>query len=156
MKIFLLLALTALASNEVSFTVSLVPAGSFVARTSSLSAKLKGEPGKDWAAEEIVLPLTSLKTGIDLRDAHLAQKYFEVEKYPSAKLTKALGKNGALSGELNVHGVTKPVTGTYEWKGKQIVARFNCRPSDFGIPAIKYMGVGVEDEVEVKATVEFP
>jgi polyisoprenoid-binding protein YceI len=65
---------------------------------------------------DITIDLTSVDTGVDDLNAHLkTADFFEVEKYPTATFKGKLAKfeNGApteVQGELNLHGVTKPVT----------------------------------------------
>src|SRR5438132_5755067 len=40
----------------------------------------------DGKAVTFVVPLATLKTGIDLRDRHMREKYLETDKYPNAVL----------------------------------------------------------------------
>ncbi len=69
--------------------------------------------------------LTTLKTGIDMRDQHLRERFVHTDSFPKAtfRLTKVtkLGTpalsdgqpvNVETQGELTIHGVTKPVTVT--------------------------------------------
>lgn len=137
--------------------VSLTPAGSFTARDEAIkTAGESARAGDAWKLGMVTVDLRSLKTGIELRDKHMKEKYLEVGKFPEAHLKSAAGKDGKFKGELTVHGVTKPVEGTYEFKGQELVAKFNVKASDFKISQAKYMGVGVEDDVEVKAQFPFP
>jgi polyisoprenoid-binding protein YceI len=142
-------------ANEVRVQVTLRPAGSFIARSSALA--VKGTAAADGAAvsaTDLVLDLDSLKTGIDLRDQHMRKKYFETDKYPQALLKSATGKDGQFTGELTLHGVTKPVRGTYTLQGEKLLAKFATKLTDFNIAQPKYLGVGVEDDVQVE--VELP
>jgi polyisoprenoid-binding protein YceI len=65
---------------------------------------------------DITIDLTSVDVGLDDLNKHLkSTDFFEVEKYPTATFKGKLAKfeNGApteVQGELNLHGVTKPVT----------------------------------------------
>ena len=64
----------------------------------------------------VTIDLTSVDTGLDDLNGHLKKAdFFDVEKYPTATFKGKLAKfeNGApteVQGELNLHGVTKPVT----------------------------------------------
>lgn len=140
------------ADTEAIANVSLSPAGSFKAK----SEKIKGEAvlkGDTVTAEKIVVDLKSLTTGIKLRDKHAKEKYLEVEKYPEAILTKAKGKGGQGTGRLKIKGIEKPVAGKYEIDGNVLKAEFPIKLSDYKITGIRYMGVGVDDEVTINITV---
>src|SRR5256885_14249027 len=78
------------------------------------------------SSAEVIIDPASLDTADAQRDAHLrSADFFDVEKYPSASFrsTKVedLGKGHyAVTGDLTVHGTTRPVTldVTYEGSGK--------------------------------------
>lgn len=141
------------AGGLVTLSVTLKPMGSFEAKTSSVFVKGKAEKTKDgYLAENIVVDVSTFKTGIELRDKHMREKYLEVSKFPVATLIKGQAANGVFSGELAVHGVTVPVKGTYEVKEKSLVVNFAVEASSFKISPAKYMGVGVQDEVKVEVS----
>ncbi len=84
--------------------------------------------GKDLVGAKVnaTIDVTTIDTGEAKRDEHLKSKdFFEVEKYPtitfkSTKI-KASGKGKfAMTGELTMHGVTKPVTLEVEGPSQQI------------------------------------
>lgn len=145
------------AAPSLSFKVTLFPAGSFEATSSALSGSALATAGGH-AAEKVVLPVASLKTGIALRDKHMSQKYLESAKFPMATLTQARGKDGKFTARLELHGQTRDISGSYDVRSstdgsKFIEARFKTSLSTFEIEEASYMGVGVEDEVEVTARV---
>lgn len=144
MMVFLSLSLTAKAQSVV-VDVTLNPMGDFKAKTNDVSgfATLSGDEIK---AENIVVKLKSLKTGVELRDKH-TQKYLETEKFPEAVLVSAKGKNGKGTGKIKIRGVEKEIAGDYKVSGKKMQAKFKLNLADFNITDINYMGVGVEDEV---------
>lgn len=151
----LALAATSARAGELSFKVTLSPAGSFVASSSSLAGEVT-RSGVRYLATEISLELSSLKTGIELRDKHMIQNYFEAARFPKAVLRNVSGAEGRFKGELTLHGRTQAIEGKFEPKsrasGPELVeATFNTTLSAFGIKEASYMGVGVEDEVEVTA-----
>jgi len=74
-------------------------------------------------AGQFEVDLTTVKTGIEMRDQHMREGYLHTDSFPKAifklaKVTKAGGKALAdgqpveieAQGELTIHGVTKPVT----------------------------------------------
>ena len=146
-----------LASGEVKIGVKLWPAGDFIAKTQ----KIKGGPYKtgpdSWIAKNIILDLKSLKTGIEIRDNHLRDTYFEVGKRGNsvATLVSAMGKGGKFKGKLQVHGVTGNISGSYSIQGNFLVANFKTKSSGYSIKKGEYMGVGAEDEVTVEVKVAF-
>jgi hypothetical protein len=145
------------ASTNCQFHVSLSPAGSFVAQSDGL--EVRGSAARDGTgviAKNVALKLDTLKTGIDLRDEHMKKKYFETDKYPEAILTQATGKDGKFTGDLQLHNVTKPIAGTYVFEGNDFVGTFKTKMSDYSISKAKYMGVGVNDEIEVTIRLSAP
>jgi len=132
--------------------VSLTPAGDFKAKMDDI----KGEAikkGDTFTADKIVINLKTLKTGLPLRDKHGKEKYLEVDKFPEAVFSNAVGKDGKGTGKLKLHGIEKDVAGTYKTDDKFLYAEFPIKLSDFGISGIKYMGVGVDDAVNVHVTI---
>ncbi len=114
----------------------------------------------------LTVPLTKLSTGIDLRDEHMKNKYFEIEKYPNAVLTldetpsTLDGKEQTFTGKLKLKNVEKPVKGTLIFKdqsGKEATghAEFEVKMQDFaelGVPS--YKGITVADVVKIKVDIK--
>lgn len=156
MKFFAALFLTMSISYTAmaqSATVDIIlnPMGDFKAKT----ADVKGQAvvkGDEVSAENIVVNLKSLKTGVELRDKH-TQKYLETSKFPEAVLVSAKGKGGKGTGKIKIRGVEKDIAGTYKVEGKVLKADFKLSLPDFNIKDINYMGVGVEDEITLHVAV---
>lgn len=139
------------AAPGVTADVALTPAGDFKANIPDV----KGEAilqGDTVTAENIVVELKGLKTGMPLRDKHAKEKYLEVEKFPIITLVKATGKGGKGTGRIKMKNIEKDVEGTYKVDGSEMTAEFPIKLSDFKITGIKYMGIGVDDEVKVHVT----
>lgn len=119
----------------------------------------------------IKIDLKELKTGIDLRDEHMKKKYLQVETYPTAELTlqelalpiKVAEIKKKLTGQkftalLKLHGVNKPVEGTYdvEPQGKNLKVRasYNLKLSDFNIDIPSYAGLKIADSVDIETSFE--
>lgn len=69
------------------------------------------------ASVQVTIPLSSLNTGVPALDEHLrSEDFFEVAKFPTAtfrstKVERGAGKDRLkVTGELSLHGVTRPVT----------------------------------------------
>lgn len=139
------------AASKVSFRVNLSPVGNFIAESTSLEGSAIQENGT-LKVVQAVLNLDTLQSGVALRDDHMKKKYFEIEKFPSAKITNVEASNGSFKGLLEIHGVSKEVSGSYEVKEGQVLAKFTTRMSDFSIPKALYMGVGAKDEVAVEVS----
>lgn len=146
------LAFTKIAlAQSASVEVILNPMGDFKGTT----AVVKGfatQKGDEVVAENIIVNLKALKTGLALRDKH-TQKYLETSKYPEAVLLSARGKGGKGVGKIKIRGIEKDISGTYKITGKKLQAKFKLNLSEFGIKDISYTGVGVEDEVTVTVVV---
>lgn len=72
---------------------------------------------------EASLPVAGISTGNQKRDEHLmTADFFEVERFPamtfrSTKLEKTGINRGKISGDLTMHGITRPVTMEAEYFG---------------------------------------
>lgn len=132
--------------------VVLVPAGDFKAKTQDVKGEVIQE-GDTVRAENIIVNLKSLKTGISLRDKHAKDKYLQVDKYPEAILLHATGKGGKGKGRVKIRGVEKDVEGSYAIENGFLKADFPIKLSDYGITGVKYMGLGVDDKVNIHVVV---
>lgn len=113
--------------------------------------------------------IANLRTGVAKLDEHLAKPdFFDAAKYPTATFVstsvKPDGATGAeITGNLTLHGVTKPVTLDAEFYGAGIqpmskkenvgfVATGSIKRSDFGMGA--YVPL-VSDAIELKIIAAF-
>ena len=119
------------------------------------------------ASVNVTIPLTSLNTGVPALDEHLrSEDFFEVAKFPTASFRSTKVEQGAgkdrlkVTGELNLHGVTKPVTlevtvlkvGTNPRTSLPTVgfeATTTLKRSDFGLGAFVPQ---VSDEIRLQLT----
>jgi polyisoprenoid-binding protein YceI len=69
------------------------------------------------ASVSVTIPLSTLDTGVPALDEHLrSEDFFEVAKFPTATFRSTKVEQGAgkdrlkVAGDLNLHGVTRPVT----------------------------------------------
>ena len=123
---------------------------------------------------ELILDLKNFETGLDLRDEHMKEKYLEISKegYSKAKLIiKEISiaqsffdkdqeiKDQTFKGILNLHGVSKEITGSYSTKFEEKksmasgIADFKIKLSDFTIDIPSFSGITVAEDVNV--TVEY-
>ena len=115
---------------------------------------------------DLTFDVTSLSSGISMRDDHMKNKYLEVQKFPEAKLhltevtlpaTWSLKspaiKDANFKGDLTLHGVTKPIEGKFEISGGEAAmtakADFTAKMDEHGIEIPKYLGITVKNEVLV-------
>lgn len=139
-------------SPGVTVALKMSPIGSFEAKSSALKGVAK-KAGAGITASGITLPLSTLTTGMGLRDNHMKDKYLEVKKYPEAVVTMASGSGGKGKAKLKMRGVEKEVEGTYKVVGAFVEAQFEIKLSDFNITGIRYQGIGVKDTAQVTAVV---
>jgi polyisoprenoid-binding protein YceI len=141
------------AEAKVTLFIGLTPAGSFQA----VSKKPKGnlfKTGSTFTADKISVSIESFKTGIDLRDEH-TWKHMNAAKNPKAIISNLKAAGGKATANLEVNGVTKPITISYVEKGSEIEAKFTVKASSFNMPPAKYLGVGVNDDIPVEAVIPF-
>jgi polyisoprenoid-binding protein YceI len=124
------------------------------------------DPSK--SSVEVTLPLSNLDTHVPALDKHLKEPdFFDADKFPtitfkSTSVQSLGGKHYKVTGDLTVHGVTKPVVlnatlngvGTHPMTGAQAIG-FNAsgtlKRSDFGLGA--YVPK-VSDEIQLTITTE--
>ncbi len=99
------------------------------------------------------IDLRTITTGLTLRDKHTKER-LRVDQYPSAKLVKAVGKDGQGEATIMVSGKTLEVKGTYKVDGQNLRAEFPMKLSQLDITGVRYMNVGVKDDVVVR--IELP
>jgi polyisoprenoid-binding protein YceI len=150
--------------GEVIVVCPLTVGGSFEARTKTVSGEVAAAPSDAGTVHGVVkVDLQTLETGIGLRDRHMREKYLEVKKGPEFAVATIEGitidkKEGKTSfnGTLLLHGQRKAIAGTAELKQQdgriRVQAQFPLRVSEFAIPQPTYLGVGVQDEIQVKVT----
>lgn len=107
----------------------------------------------------ISVGLNSLKTGIDLRDNHMKEKYLETSKYPTAVLQVEKAKlkiptpGADTEGKLSLHGVTRTVRVHYSANGSSnkatVAGTLRVNMKEFGINVPSYLGVTVKPDVDV-------
>ena len=124
---------------------------------------------------EVDIPVATLSTGDPQRDGHLkSADFLDAEKYPAIlfKSTNIDSKGGAdyaVTGDLTIHGVTKPVTLAVEdvsepskdpWGNHRIglSASVKINRKDFGLTwnsALETGGVLVGEDVTINLEVQF-
>jgi len=123
---------------------------------------------------EATIDAKSIDTGNEKRDEHLrSADFFDVEKqkditFKSTKVTQSGKDKIKITGDLTMHGVTKPVTfdGTitkamkdpFGGTRRALAAKTKINRKDFGLnwnKAIETGGVVVGDEVNIETEFEF-
>jgi polyisoprenoid-binding protein YceI len=153
--------------GEVRVLVPLKPGGAFEATTPSLAGTLSLESEKPaLLTGDLSIDLTTMDTGIALRNQHLRETYLEVGKgkgfdkavLSGVRLTgadsEAFEGRTPFTGNLLLHGVSHPVEGSAEIRadaeGRRVRAEFPLVLTDFGVTPPEYLGVGVATKLLVK------
>ncbi len=139
--------------------------GSFSGKTDQITGVLKWD-GKDTLNSSSVVvsvDLSSLDTGIGLRNKHMREKYLETDQYPTArfkgKLVKWVKNESGLErvtieGTLTIHGVEQPftreVTVVNQGERYRVSALFKLNITDFGIQQPRYLVVSMDPVVTVR------
>lgn len=167
--------------NVIKF-VSKAPLETIEGVTGKIDGSIEVDPGDVMtAAGQFEVDLTTVKTGIDMRDQHMREQYLHTDTFPKAtfklaKVTKSSAKALAdgqpveitADGELTIHGVTKPVsavgTVTYMKESEDTKARlpgdllhvdvsFPILLSDFNVERPKFVILKVNDKVNLHVDV---
>jgi polyisoprenoid-binding protein YceI len=124
------------------------------------------------ATVEAVIDASSIKTNDDQRDGHLkSADFLDVEKFPSIAFKSSkvtLAGEPEITGDLTIHGVTKPVTlkvegptpeGKDPWGNLRIgaSATTKIKRSEFGLTfnaALETGGFMIGDDLKIELEVE--
>jgi polyisoprenoid-binding protein YceI len=117
--------------------------------------------GEKGFAGAITVNLAKIDTGIDLRNAHMHEKYLESQKFPTAvlQLQSVAFESGnagkcTFSGELEIKATKKPVSGTCEltMNGDQSVkvkSEFSIALAEYPVGVPSHLGITVAEKVGV-------
>ncbi len=157
-------------AGEVQVRCRLTVGGSFDATTSDISGLIVKPPGGETPPTGgIMVELSTLDTGINLRNEHLRTRYLTVGRGPrfGQALLTALqleapmrqdtpAHRTSFTGTLLLHGVEQTVSGESQIRQTngylRVQASFAVSLNDFGIEPPRYLGVGVRDEVAITIT----
>lgn len=141
--------------------------------------KIKGEKAKvqgqinnsdNSFSAKLKVDLNEFVTGIEMRDEHMKEKYFETDKpenryasleinnlsIPASFWKKSEEFVGEFKGTLLLHNVQKEISGKITFspykKGDEVltVSRFPLKLSDFNISIPSFVGITVAEEVNIE------
>ena len=156
------------AHSMAHFTVGHLGVSELEGRFDTISGSFSlDSANSEQARVSVQIPIDSLDTNLAQRNKDLlGPDYFNAKQFPAMSFTGTKlqwrGKNnGQLSGNLTLHGVTKPVTfnlrhigaGPDPWGGYRsgYVATAIISRSDFGM---NYMLNGISDAIQVQLNIE--
>jgi polyisoprenoid-binding protein YceI len=161
------------AHSSVSFAVRHMMISTVRGQFRTFSGTAIGDPtSPEQAKLEATIDVASIDTGNEKRDAHLkSADFFDVQQFPkmtfkSTKIEPAGPGKYKVTGDLTLHGVTKPVVLEVEGPTKPVTmgnvksgahATTRINRKDFGITWNKSMdggGIMVGDDVDVTIDVE--
>ncbi len=152
-------AATSIKKSNIAFTAIGRP--SFIKAKGNMALKSANiTQNGEFISGEFVVDLNNLKSGIELRDQHLKEKYLEVNKYPLAKITftqvelAKLSEIKKIQATLTLHGVTKPVILKADFKKEDTALKldtdFTIDLSQHQIDIPSFQGITVAKDVKVK------
>lgn len=177
--VLMLLAITAFSQTWVSdaahsrlgFTISHLMISHVTGNFKQFEVKaVTTKPDYSDAKIEVVAQIASINTDQEQRDTHLkSADFFDATKFTtlvfkSTSITNIKGNDYKLTGNLTMHGITKPVVLDLVFEGKvtnpmnkKDIAVFTVKGllkrSDFGIGS-KFPAAMIGDEVTLNASVE--
>lgn len=160
--------------SSIDFTIRHMMIAKVKGTFHTFEANIEADPTDLTTADvQFSIDLSSIDTRNDDRDAHLrTADFFDIEKYPkltfqSTQITKTGDREYNVTGNLNLHGVTRPETFsvTFEGQGKDpwgnekagFSGQGSLKRSDYGLTwnaALETGGVLVGDEVKVSIEIE--
>lgn len=152
--------------STVHFKVKHANTSWFIGRFDGKEGTVQLDPAApEKSSVDVTIAVDSIDTGNGDRDKHLkSAEFFDAAQFPKATFkSKSVAKKGnalAVSGDLSLHGVTKPVTidmeqtGSGEMMGSSIVGFFGTlaiKRSDFGMKSYLDM---LGDDVTLTISIE--
>jgi polyisoprenoid-binding protein YceI len=151
--------------SQVSFAIRVMGVTTTKGRFNALRGQLsldEQNPAISWVEAEV--EAASIDTHNRLRDAHLrSAAFFDVKKYPtivfhSTHVEPVSGQDYKVTGNLTLHGVTKPVTFDVTYRGQRTImdaptsltAKAKVNRHDFGLG----QGMAVQFAASEMATIE--
>ncbi len=144
---------------------------SFTVRFTIIEARYSWDPESPGAARvEATVDPGSFDADLGALDAKLAADFLHVSRFPTARFVSTAivpdeGGKGTMTGDLTLHGITRPVTFDVTWNGYDsglfgrrsgFSARTVIKRSDFGIDYLLRPPLGfVGDSVELILELEF-
>jgi polyisoprenoid-binding protein YceI len=155
--------------SSVMFKISHMGVANFMGRFNEIGGTYAFDP-EDLATAtfDVMISAASIDSNNDRRDRHLkSPDFFNVAEHPElrfrSKLVKVFGKDMMrVSGDLTMHGVTKPITADMKLIGvgetaqgfkSGFEATFTIKRTDFGMDTYVASG-GLGDAVEVTVCLE--
>ncbi len=136
-------------AHEVHILGRLLPVGSFEITSDKLYGDIVLLKGKGTInSRKMSVRTTSLQTGIDLRDEHL-HKYLNYKKHPRIFIKDIVIKNYQGTGKISINGVTKTLKFPVTSDKDHYISKFILIPSQFKLKPAAFMGVTVEDRIEL-------
>ena len=150
--------------SQVGFTLSHMGFSNFTGRLSNVTGTLTLAGGDHSASKlSVTVPASSFSTPVDkLNEELVSADWFDAQKFPaitftSTKVTSTGPNSATITGDLTLHGVTKPITLTAHFVGagtnplsKKYTVGFDAtgtvKRSEFGVT--KYVPF-ISDEVEL-------
>jgi polyisoprenoid-binding protein YceI len=143
--------------GHVSFTAQ-GPAGMTIVGNSE-ALKVAEDQGN----VKVSVALSTVTTGIALRDKHMHEKYLEVASYPNAEFSVARtalnvpaggdAVDSTANGTMSIHGKSQPAAIRYVAKrtpaGFHVTGTVHVNMNDYGIATPSYMGVSVKPGVDI-------
>ena len=134
--------------SHLSFAIRVLSVSTTRGRFHALRGHLhidEQNPANSWVEAEV--EAASIDTHIKLRDAHLrSAAFFDVKQYPTISFTSTNvehvgGQNYQVTGNLSMHGVTKPITFDVAYHGQStlmgaragLTAKATINRNDFGV-----------------------
>jgi YceI-like protein len=149
---------------RVAVICALTAGGSFEAQTTSVVGRLAASNGSRALSGAVQVDLATLQTGIGLRDRHMRDIYLETRRgdtfatarVENIRIDHAEGR-GPFDAMLILHGERHPISGIVDLKSRHdgavsVRARFPISLATFHIRPPRYLGVGVQDQVQVQVT----
>lgn len=149
-------------SSSISFVAKGRPAFLKVkGESKAVTGNVKVQGESENATGTISLKVDTLKTGIELRDDHMVNKYLEVGKYPEAKVSfnnVPLKAGTEVLVDLDLHGQTKTVPFKLSEliksdKALVLKGTLALNISDFRIEVPSYQGITIAKDIDLDVLV---
>jgi hypothetical protein len=141
-------------SSEINAKVTLDPAGSFDAKNTKVNGKLTVK-GNEISADKISVNIKDFRTGdIPLRDDHFWEYLKGKSKSNDIVVKDVKGKDNKGTATITINDVAQKIEFSYKIEGKKATTKLTLDTKKFQLPKKEYMGISVDEAVEVEITID--
>ena len=125
----------------------------------TMSGKIEfNESNVEQSKFDFKVDVSSINTGNGMKNKHaVSPKWFDAKKYPHITFrstsVKTSGKGYEVTGDMQIHGVSKTMTIPFEFKDEVFTSSFSVNRMDFGVGTMEGMSRKVSNKIDLQVSI---